>query len=77
MRSQSQMKPQMLALALNISGQKPEKARPETWLSGQAGPVNHYVIGWKGGSREESRTSVGIRKANQPPEHKLVGGKRS
>ena len=31
----------MLALALNFSGQKPEKARPETWLSGQAGPVNH------------------------------------
>jgi len=37
------MKPQMLALALSISGQKPEKARPETWLSGQARPGNHYL----------------------------------
>ena len=29
----------MLALALNISGQKPQKVGPETRLSGQAGPV--------------------------------------
>ena len=30
------MKPQMMALAMNTSGQKPQKARPFTWLSGQA-----------------------------------------